>query len=162
EASMTASRAALAKAPHSAFAHGLLAEALLKRQRYREAAQEYDLYLHEHGPKVADVYRGRGAARVKLADFAGAVADYTEALALQPTAELYTHRGWAYFCAEARPLALRDFEEALRLDPGDTAALTGRGLTRVLLGQYRDGVADAGEAQRRPQTPDMMHNVACT
>src|SRR5262249_3445921 len=56
EASATACRAALAKAPHYAFAHGLLAEALLKLKRYPEAAQEYDAYLREHGPRVADVY----------------------------------------------------------------------------------------------------------
>jgi eukaryotic-like serine/threonine-protein kinase len=162
EASITASRAALAREPHYAFAHGLLAEALLNRQRYQEAVQEYDLYLRDRGPEVADVYRGRGAARVKLQDFAGAVDDYTRALLLQPTADLYAHRGWTYFFAEARPLALRDFEEALHLDPGNTPALTGRGLTRVLLGHYREGVADAEEAQNRRQTPEMMHNVACT
>jgi hypothetical protein len=45
-------------------------------------------------------------------------------------------------------------------DQGD--AWTGRGLARVMLGTYREAVADAGEAlKRKPATPAMMHNLAC-
>ena len=55
-----------------------------------------------------------------------------------------------------RVLDIRD------VDPEASDAYTGRGLARVMLGDYREGVADAGEALRRnPGTPEMTHNLAC-
>src|SRR5205814_1744757 len=91
-----------------------------------------------------------------------AVTDYTRALDLAPDGDIYQHRGWAHFFADARKLALRDFAKAIELDPEAGDAYTGRGLARVLLGDYREAVADAEAALRRkPRTPEMMHNIAC-
>src|SRR5207248_788681 len=74
----------------------------------------------------------------------------------------YQHRGWAYFFSDARKLALRDFSKAIELDPGAGDAYTGRGLARVMLGDYRGAVTDAEVAVRlEPATPEMMHNIAC-
>jgi tetratricopeptide (TPR) repeat protein/predicted Ser/Thr protein kinase len=153
---------ALRRQPGHTFARGVLAQALLKQDRYKEAAEELDRYLKDGGPVVADVYRGRGTARMKQGDFLGAGDDFTRALELSPDAELYVHRGWASFFADAWRPALRDFETALKLDPKSSDAHTGRGLSRVMLGHYREAVADAGEALRRkPASPEMMHNLAC-
>src|SRR5262249_42303454 len=56
----------------------------------------------------------------------------------------------------------RDFSNAIDLDPEASDAYTGRGLARVMLGHYREAVADAEAAlRRRPGTPEMMHNIAC-
>jgi tetratricopeptide (TPR) repeat protein len=139
------------------------ARALQRLGRDREAAAAWDSYLRLDAKPDADVFRLRGQTRVKLGNFVGAAEDYTRALDKQPDADLYSHRGWAYFFANSMPPALRDFEAALRLDQHQTDAYVGRGLTRVMLGNYQAAVADADEALRRgPTTPEMMHNVACT
>jgi hypothetical protein len=43
-------------------------------------------------------------------------------------------------------LALRDFEEAVRLDPSSADARAGLGMARVRLGQFREAVADVKAA----------------
>jgi len=139
-----------------------LAQALLGLGRYPEAAEAFDAYLKAGGRPVADVHRGRGLARMRQGDYLGACDDYTRVLETEPGAEIYRHRGWAYFFADAWRPALRDFGEAVRLDSKDADAYAGRGLARVMLGQYREAVADAEESLRcRPATPEMMHNLAC-
>jgi tetratricopeptide (TPR) repeat protein len=99
---------------------------------------------------------------MRLGKYPEAAEDYTRALERGPDAELYQHRGWAYFFSDARRLALRDFSKAIELDSGASDAFTGRGLAQVMLGEYRVAVADAEAALRLvPSTPEMMHNVAC-
>jgi tetratricopeptide (TPR) repeat protein len=136
--------------------------ALLALGHYAEAERSFDEYLRNGGEADADIFKGRGLARMKLGKFAEAVDDYTQALERAPDGELYQHRGWAHFFAEAGKLALRDFSKAIALDPEAPDAYTGRGLARVMLGEYREAVADAEAAlQRNPRTPEMMHNIAC-
>jgi serine/threonine protein kinase/predicted Zn-dependent protease len=155
-------RKALSYQPDYAFAHGVLAHALLELGRYPEAAEEFNAYLKAGGRPVADVYRGRGLARMRQGDYLGARDDYTRVLEAEPGAEIYRHRGWAYFFADAWRPALRDFAEAVRLDPKDADAYAGRGLSHVMLSQYREAIADAEASLRfRPTTPETMHNLAC-
>jgi tetratricopeptide (TPR) repeat protein/predicted Ser/Thr protein kinase len=186
EAAEAECREALRQQADHTFAHRQLGHALLRQGRHAEAARAFDRYVAAGGPPDTDVYRGRGLARMRQGDYLGARDDYTRALELRPDASIYLHRGWAYFFLDAWRPALADFEEALRrsggaaqapgvallLGPAGMTALrlegiageayTGRGLARVLLGQYREAVADAGEALRRgPKGPEMMHNVAC-
>ena len=135
---------------------------LIQLGRYEQAAAAFDKYLALKGKPVADVYRQRGLARMKLGNHKEAVDDYTHAIDQQPDADLYTHRGWAYFFADAWKLALSDFETALQLNADNGDACIGRGLARVMLGQYREAIGDAETAMRRnPKTPEMMHNLAC-
>jgi tetratricopeptide (TPR) repeat protein len=162
EEAVTACRLALKQQPDYPFALGIMAQALVELRRFGEAAAAFDRYLANGGRPVADVYRGRGQARMQLGDYLGAVADYTRVLERHPGAEIRVHRGWAYFFADAWRPALADFEQALALDPAYGDAYTGRGLARVMLGRHREAVRDADEARRRqPATPEMMHNVAC-
>jgi tetratricopeptide (TPR) repeat protein len=135
---------------------------LLELRRYDEAVRAYNRYFADGGPAAAEVYRGRGQAHMKLRNYLGAVDDYTRALDMRPDADLHAHRGWAYFFSDAWKPALRDFQEALRLNPDHTDARIGRGLACVMQGQYREAVVDARSALRRkPQAPEMMHNIAC-
>jgi serine/threonine-protein kinase len=160
--SLEACDRALAIDPGYAAVHALRGRVLMQLRRYEQAAAAFDRYLAHGGKPVAAVYRERGMARMKLGNYLGAVDDYTHALERQPDTDLYTHRGWAYFFADAWKPALHDFEEALRLDPEYCDAYIGRGLAHVMLGQSREAVGDAEEAlQRKPATPEMMHNIAC-
>jgi tetratricopeptide (TPR) repeat protein len=162
EESAAECRASLKQRDDLPLALGYLGQALLRLGRYEEAARSFTLYLEKGGRPVADSYRGRGFARMKQGDYLGARDDYTRVVLAEPGAEIFEHRGWAYFFADAWQPALRDFDEALRLDPRRPDAYTGRGLARVMLGRYREAVRDADEALRRkPSTPEMMHNLAC-
>jgi tetratricopeptide (TPR) repeat protein len=154
--------AALKLSPQQALPHEVCGRALLALGRYQQAEGSFDQYLRQGGAKTTDLFRGRGAARMKLGKYPEAVEDYTRALELAPDADAYQHRGWAHFFSEAWKLALRDFSRAIELDPAAGDAYTGRGLARVMLGDYRGAVADAEAALlRKPRTPEMMHNIAC-
>ncbi len=154
--------AALRVAPESPLAHGVRARCLLELKRYADAELAYDEYLRLGGEQNADIFRGRGLARMKTGRYPEAVDDYTRALERRPDAEIYSHRGWAHFFSDGWKLALRDFERAISLNPDQDDAYTGRGLSRVMLGHYRQAVADAEESLRRkPESPEMMFNIAC-
>jgi tetratricopeptide (TPR) repeat protein len=136
--------------------------ALLALHQYAEAVQAFTRCLPPGDRSAGDAYRGRGQALVKLGRFPEAVDDYTQALGAARDAEMYTHRGWAYYFSDAWKLARNDFDEAVRRDPRRADAYAGRGLARVALGQAREAFADAEESLRRkPDGPEMLHNVAC-
>lgn len=160
EAAASLFEAAAGSVNHPAGA--LLGQAQVLLGRHQEAVQTFDNYLARGGMPSVDVYRGRGLARLRLGQFADAVADFNRALDRRPDAELHLQRGWAYFFLDAWALAGRDFDEAIRLGLTQPDAWAGRGLARVMLGTYREAVADAEEAQRRnPSTAETYHNVAC-
>ncbi len=140
--------AALRIVPDNLKALRLRALALLEEQRYDELLAACDKFLERGRPSV-DLLEIRGQARLAREDFAGAIADYTLALSLEPgSAALRNHRGWAYLFSDAFRLALADFDEALRIDPELGQAFSGRGLARASLGLWRDAVADADTAVR--------------
>jgi tetratricopeptide (TPR) repeat protein len=162
EAALRACDAARKLAPRRPLLYRVRGQALLGLARYQEAEESFDQCLREGGDAVGDVFRGRGQARMRLGRYPEAVDDYTRALEQGPDADLYQHRGWAHFFADAWKLSLRDFEKALELDPEMGDAYTGRGLARVMLGQYREAVRDGDAALRHePGSPEMMHNIAC-
>jgi serine/threonine protein kinase/predicted Zn-dependent protease len=150
-------------APAQPSVHEVRGRTLLALGRPREAEAAFDDYLRAGGEATTDLFRGRGQARMKLGKFADAVDDYTRALGrAPPDSDIYQHRGWAHFFSDAWKLALRDFSKAIELDATAADAYIGRGLALVMLGDYRAAVADADAAlDRRPKTPEMMHNIAC-
>jgi tetratricopeptide (TPR) repeat protein len=162
EEALEACAAALKLSPQQAQPHEVCGRALLALGRYDQAEKSFDEYLRKGGAKTTDLFRGRGLARMILRKYPEAVEDYTRALELAPDGDSYQHRGWAHFFSDAWKLALRDFSKAVELDPAAGDAYTGRGLARVMLGDYRGAVADAEAALvRKPKTPEMMHNIAC-
>jgi serine/threonine-protein kinase len=162
EGALEACGAALKLSPQQAQPHEICGRALLALGRYEQAAEAFDRYVWKGGIKGTDLFRGRGLARMKLGKYPEAVDDYTRALELGPDWDIYQHRGWAHFFSDAWKLALRDFSKAIELAPAPGDSYTGRGLARVMLGDYRGAVADAeGALNRKPETPEMMHNIAC-
>jgi tetratricopeptide (TPR) repeat protein len=162
EDGIKACEAALELSPNQPQPQEVRALAQLALGRHEQAEQSLDLYLQAGGEPLPEVFRRRALARMKLGKYPEAAEDYTRVLERAPEANLYERRGWAHFFADAWKLALRDFAKALELDPRTEDAYTGRGLARVMLGDYREAVADAETALgRKPTTPEMMHNIAC-
>jgi tetratricopeptide (TPR) repeat protein len=162
EEAVQACDAALELAPDAPQPFAVRARAFLALGLYKQAEESFDQCLRTGGEGIADVFLGRGLARMKLGKYPEAAEDYTRALERVPNGYLYQHRGWAHFFSDAWKLALRDFSKAIEQDPEAGDAYTGRGLARVMLGDYRGAVTDAEVALRRqPSTPEMMHNIAC-
>jgi tetratricopeptide (TPR) repeat protein len=152
--------AAVALQPRHVKAHRLRAEALLELDSASEALQSLDACL-KYGPPDADAFRARAAVRIRLGDYPGAQTDYTRALEVAPDGATYAARGWAYLVADVPSLALRDFQEAIRLEPKGSDAYGGRGYARAVLGQGRPAVADAETALRLgPTSPRLLYNAA--
>jgi serine/threonine protein kinase/tetratricopeptide (TPR) repeat protein len=159
-AAVKAYDAAVAVQPRYARAHRLRAEALLELNCLPEALRSLDACLKD-GPPDADAFRARAAVRTRLGQYPGAQTDYTRALELAPDAATYVARGWTYLVAEAYALAVKDFDEAIKLDPDRGEAYGGRGFARAALGHGTEAVADAQEALRRgPQSPRLFYSAA--
>src|SRR5262249_6666537 len=80
----------------------------------------------------AAAYRGRGLAYEEEGKYAQAVADYTEAIRLDPrAADAYLHRGDAYFAQDDFDQAITDYDEAICLDPSLAVAYQHRGLAHA-------------------------------
>lgn len=163
DAAVAACDAALRIRPDHSGALLLRPQALIELRRYEEASRACDHCLGTGDGPPVDAYRTRGRARVGLGDHAGAVDDFSRALAGgPPDSDLLLRRGWSYGACQAWTLALRDFEEAVRLPPQDGDSYASRGLAHLRLGHDCEAVADAEEAQRlMTRAPEMLFNVAC-
>ena len=105
-------------------------------------------------PTVTDVqlsaqhYFERAVARV-TEDYTGKIADYTEAIRLNPTsAPAYRNRGVTRWVGGDISGAIADQTEAIRLAPGDDSAYFYRGVSRYGLGDFDGAIADYSEAIR--------------
>ncbi|MFI5455364.1 MAG: tetratricopeptide repeat protein [Isosphaerales bacterium] len=144
---LAAFEAALELQPDDREVERLRAETLIALGRGTDAIQAFNRYLDSSNTDP-NALRQRGFERARMSDAAGALADFTRALALDPNSPATrARRGWGYL-NDASELALRDFEEAIKLDPKNGDLHNGRGLARVLLGDDKGAVADVEEALR--------------
>jgi len=165
---LRAADAALAATPDDPAPQRLRAEALLRLDRFAEAIHALDRYVD--GERLAGrrpesrVYRARAQAAVAIGDYVVAAQDYSRALDGddQPsTAADHAGRGWCYVMQEVWPLALRDFEETVRLDPGNCDGYSGRGYALARCGRLREAVRDADKAlQLGSDEPRTLYNAA--
>jgi serine/threonine protein kinase/Tfp pilus assembly protein PilF len=162
EEAIQACKTALTLSSNLPLAHEVCACAQLALGHFEQAEKSFDSYLSEGGEQKSVIYRGRGLARMKLGKYPEAADDYAHVLVQEPDGDIFLHRGWAYFFSDAWKLALRDFSKAIEMMPEAGDAYIGRGLARVMLGNYQEAVSDAEIAlSRQPSSPEMMHNVAC-
>jgi serine/threonine protein kinase/tetratricopeptide (TPR) repeat protein len=146
EEALAACEAALKINPDHLDAHRIRVDVYRKLKRYDDLLRSCNDLLARDRPSAA-LYELRGLARENLGDYRGAIEDQTLAIALEPrNAALLARRGARYMVAHAPQLALRDFQDAIRLDESAPDAYLGRGLALVTLGQRREAVADAAKA----------------
>ncbi len=136
-------QAALRDDPKNSEALLIRVRSLLDLKRFDEVLGACDEALAQ-GQASGELYELRGLARASRSDYAGAIQDYTQSLALDPNRPTpRIQRGWAYLVSEAPSLAFHDFNEAIRLAPDEPDAYNGRGFARVFQGEYKEAVADA-------------------
>lgn len=97
---------------------------------------------------LAFVFGWRGKAYLDQNNYAHAIADYSEAIRLDPQKKhFFVGRGAAYAGQKDSTQSLTDYNEALRLDPKYAKALYGRGLEEIALGRKAQGEADIARAK---------------
>jgi tetratricopeptide (TPR) repeat protein len=91
----------------------------------------------------------RGLRRLMLKQNAGAVDDFTRAIALAPSSFLfasYTNRALAYKAEKNSASALADLTKALEIKPNAIASLIDRAAVETDLGQFSAAAADSDRA----------------
>jgi tetratricopeptide (TPR) repeat protein/tRNA A-37 threonylcarbamoyl transferase component Bud32 len=161
---LSACETALTLDPSFLEAHLLRINVLRKLKRHAEVIRSCDVLL-ARGKPSADLYELRALAKQELKDYDGAIEDDTLAHALRPrSAAILARRGRLFLVSGATRLALRDFEQAIDLDPSSPAsadAYVGRGLARASLGLHREAVADAMRAVRMGEpTDEILYSAA--
>ncbi|MEO0966318.1 MAG: tetratricopeptide repeat protein [Planctomycetota bacterium] len=116
-----------------AAAYALLGDHAAAVDAYRQAA--------ELGPLADQVLLGLADAHIKLGNLARAQNVLESLIRRNPTPTAYERLGYVQFKTRSYAQALRTFRQALRLDPGDTAALNGEGVALMTL-YIRDGRID--------------------
>jgi tetratricopeptide (TPR) repeat protein len=131
--------------------------------RNKEAGAALDQYLKVGGKPTTAVYRARGLLYAQQNDYRAAVAAYSQALALDPDTRTLSYRGWAYLKQEAVRPALDDFDAALKRNPQDADALSGRGAALVLRGRVADvtSAVSAAEKSLRAEPKTFARLMAC-
>ncbi|MEM9976967.1 MAG: tetratricopeptide repeat protein [Cyanobacteria bacterium P01_D01_bin.2] len=90
----------------------------------------------------AGAYFNRGRTRYDTRDFAGAIDDFTQVIAMGPSAAAYNCRGVAWLDRGNRDKALQDFSHGIRLDASLFAPHCNRGVLRLDRRDYAGALND--------------------
>ena len=98
-------------------------------------------------------YNTRGLAKLHQGDYGGALADFNQAIRLDPHfAAGYYNRGWVREYLRDYTGAVAGYTQALRYNPRDAASYYNRGLSRFYLNDYRGAIADYTQSIRLAPT----------
>jgi len=102
---------------------------------------------------LSEAAYNRGNAHASIGELDRAIADYDQAIQLNPTmATAFDNRGRAYSVKNQFERAVADYDEAIRLNPNSAVALHNRCWARAVLGHTRDALSDCNQSLRiKPQ-----------
>lgn len=99
------------------------------------------------GQQLAAAFNQRGIAYGRQGDYQHAIADYDEAISLDPKhVSAYNNRGIAYARSGDYERAIADYDEAIQLDPKYALAYNSRGFAYTRRGDDNHAIADLSEA----------------
>jgi tetratricopeptide (TPR) repeat protein len=143
-------------------AYAVRAQALTRLNRRAEAREAWDRARaldpqlvperDEPGrkPATAAEYVNRGVGHSRQGELDQAIADYTQALKLDPKlAVAYRNRGRDHAALGQHDRAIADFTASIRLEPEKTNAYVDRARCHLQKGEHDRAIADYSEAIRR-------------
>ena len=112
------------------------------------------------GDKKASAYYERGNAKGEMGDHAAAIADFDQALDMNPKySEAYNNRGVNKGRMGDHAAALADFDQALEADPQNAKAHNNRGNAKSNMGDHAAAFADFEKSlEIDPQNTDAYNN----
>jgi tetratricopeptide (TPR) repeat protein len=103
--------------------------------------------LSESAKSRALAHFSRGLAYLEQNDLDGAIADFTDAIRLDPkNATAYDNRGQAFSLKGDYDRAIADFDQAVNIDPGHSSAFNRRGIAWQAKGEVDRAIADFSRA----------------
>jgi tetratricopeptide (TPR) repeat protein len=157
-------QASLAIAPgqgHALEIHCVLADAMIKRGRFGEAAEQLETVLSAH-PEDEPALVQLGIARARQGRPDEAVRAFAEALRLQPN-DAAAHNSFGNALAQQgkHEEAVRQFEEAVRLKPDHAGAHNNLAISLSKLGRAGEAISQYREAIRwQPDFLAALNNLA--
>lgn len=144
--------AAITLAPRLSDAYCQLGRVCYLTQDYRGAIAAYTRALEElqiapvgHG--LANTYNNRGLVYYAIAKFSLAIADYRQALRLNPCFALaHNNCALAYYALGDYPRAIAECNCAIKCDPQLAPAYNHRGLAYLASRKYEEAIADFARA----------------
>src|SRR6266852_4422606 len=102
---------------------------------------------------------GLGRTHLEKADYNRAIQDFSQAIRLQPTSDLFANRGLAYFNRGNYDQAIQDYSQAIRLSSHDAELFNDRGVAYSSKGDYDRAIQDYDQAVRlSPNYPAALNN----
>jgi serine/threonine protein kinase len=137
--------AAISINPKYAEAYNKRCHAYLMQENRLKAMEDcnHALQIKTNFAQAYQAYTNRGIARFSLGDSTGAIADYTQAINLNPKHALaYNSRGDVREKIGDKKGAIADFTMAIKVEPKFAAAYLNRCLTRSNTGDHKGAIAD--------------------
>ena len=108
------------------------------------------------------LFNNRGVAYEDKGDYDRAIADYDQAIRLEPDyASAFNNRGVAYRLKSDYDRAIRDYDQAIRLKPDYALAFNNRGYAYRQKGEYDHAIRDYDQAIRlKPDYVDAYNGKA--
>ncbi len=121
----------------------------MNAQNFVEALEYWNKAL-QLTPQDPNAYSGRGQTRFYLRQYEAALEDFTKAMSLTSNvpfrATMLMLKGSAYTNMQRFQEALKEFTNALKLNPNNLGALMNRGVVRGILGDNRGAIDDLSKA----------------
>ena len=97
--------------------------------------------MAEDANAKGEACKTKGASLFKAKDYAGAIAQFTEAISFVPKPEYYSNRSAAYLKVPDLPKALADAEQCISLNPEFVKGYIRKGAVLVLMKDFAKAVA---------------------
>ena len=106
---------------------------------------DYDTYISLAMTSLKSLYNERAVYK-ENGEYAQAIEGYTRLIKMEPTADNYDSRGNIYMKMKDYDRALKDFEQAIKLDPKNASAYDSRADLYMIQKKYDKAVADYDRA----------------